>query len=80
MDTSTLACLVEIQRIPSYNFRPKAKEEDIILVRAEGETFFNRARVVKMTSQASDRPDQLPVCGATDGVELGPPDMLRLSA
>ena len=37
---------VEKENIPSYNFRPK--EEEIVLVRAEGETFFRRARVVKM--------------------------------
>ena len=37
---------VEKENIPYYNFRPK--EEEIVLVRAEGETFFRRARVVKM--------------------------------
>ena len=42
--------VVEIRHIPSYNFRPK--EEDIILVRAEGETYFSRARVVKMPNKA----------------------------
>ena len=42
--------VVEREHIPSYNFRPK--EEDIILDRAEGETYFSRARVVKMPSQA----------------------------
>jgi hypothetical protein len=43
--------VVERGHIPSYNFRPK--EEDIILVRAEGETYFSSARVVnKMPSLA----------------------------
>jgi len=37
---------VKRENIPSYNFRPK--EQEIVLVRAEGETFFSRARVVKM--------------------------------
>eukprot|EP00090_Calanus_glacialis_P015764 TRINITY_DN24840_c0_g1_i1.p1 TRINITY_DN24840_c0_g1~~TRINITY_DN24840_c0_g1_i1.p1 ORF type:complete len:604 (-),score=265.68 TRINITY_DN24840_c0_g1_i1:51-1700(-) len=37
---------VEKENIPSYNFRPK--EEEIVLVRAQGETFFSRARVVKL--------------------------------
>ena len=43
--------VVERGHIPSYNFRPK--EEDIILVRAEGDTYFSSARVVnKMPSLA----------------------------
>ena len=42
--------VVEREHIPSYNFRPK--EEDKILVRTEGETYFSRARGVKMPSQA----------------------------
>ena len=40
--------MVEGEHIPSYNFRPK--EEDIILVRAEGETYFSWARVVPQMS------------------------------
>ena len=42
--------VVEREHIPSYNFRPK--EEDKILVRTEGETYFSRARGVKMPSHA----------------------------
>ena len=38
--------MVEREHIHSYNFRPK--EED----RAEGETYFSRARVDKVSSQA----------------------------
>ena len=37
---------VEKENISSYNFRPK--EEEIILVRAEGETFLSRVRVVRI--------------------------------
>ena len=33
---------VEGDNIPSYNFRPK--KEEIVLVRAEGDPFFSRAR------------------------------------
>ena len=42
--------MVEREHIPSYNFRPK--EEDIILARAKWETYFSRARVDKVSSQA----------------------------
>jgi hypothetical protein len=50
---------VEKENIPYYNFRPK--EEEIVLVRAEGETFFRRARVVKMLgSRQMQEEDAIP--------------------
>ena len=70
--------VVERGHIPSYNFRPKAKEEDIILVRAEGKTYFSRAGVVKMTSQAivTGLSSCQSVVPQMVWVESGPPDSL----
>jgi hypothetical protein len=60
--------MVEIEHIHSYNFRPK--EEDRA---GRGGNLLQQGQGGQ---DAQPRPDQLPVCGATDGVESGPPDSL----